>query len=278
MSYDKYSKSPHVCVGIVSWQDMHHKAENIARSIDEIGIDVYVVHSDSSGDRKFGSGTWITVSNDYYWGMKFNTILRLADGYHACLIIQADVVCEDWIKVLHLFVSNLMQCSSLGLWTVDVNYSYYDFLSSSIYRSSEVEYCVLITDGLVWGLSRSIMDSMKTLDYSDNKFGWGIEIAAAVFAILQARVAILDKSIHLEHPQGSAYPKKNAREDQARFLLQLPLLQRSIAKLIFGFIAFRKGYGFNIKSSLAYLLIHLLSLPSLLRYKVNSLRYYALNS
>jgi hypothetical protein len=80
------------------------------------------------------------------------------------------------------------------------------------------------TDALVFCISRTLIERMRTVSYADNLYGWGIDWMLVAHAYSRGRLVVIDRSAIVKHPfQTRGYSEEAAQAQMDRFLQQLHL-------------------------------------------------------
>ena len=100
---------------------------------------------------------------------------------------------------------------------------------------------VAIIDGIVWALSADVCNRLRTFDYRVNNVGWGVDWAAATFALATGREVLVDISVHVEHPMSRGYDTSDAEAQMDVFLTHLDDREQAMRTLIAGYLAPRRS-------------------------------------
>jgi hypothetical protein len=169
---------------------------------------------------------WIKVDPQFYYGMKFRTAVDRHDG-DVLLQIQEDAVCDDWGKIVNLCRERFSKISNLGIWSPDIDYTAHatDLVSLGALDDPKLN-VVVQTDCIVWALNKAIVEYLRTLNYTGNNLGWGIDWAASAHAFSNRMLVLRDFAGLVTHPQGSSYRHDEARNQMLWFLSQLNEAER----------------------------------------------------
>ncbi len=212
---------------IISWTGVHENSLRIADEIYSLVERVTIVYSDRNVEFNIsGEIEAVKVSDELFWGGKFAECLNQFES-DIFFQIQGDCKSEDWKKIVHSCAEEFEQHKIIGVWSPIVYYTDITPEMTILGRfRKESLLIVTCTDGLVFGLSKDIIARMRTLDYSRNKFGWGIERAMAAFAYTSQKIVVLDSSVNVSHPKGRGYNSHEASVQYFEFLNQLSLHER----------------------------------------------------
>jgi hypothetical protein len=216
---------------IISWTGREEAARHIAERLVEHVDRLTVVYSNAAGTPASGPGIWQQVPDEYFYGKKFETSLLAFSG-DVMLQVQADASIDDWGRLAarcrHVFSTR----PALGVWSPDVDYSWWSLPVIDIAADADGLHQVTLTDSVVWALSRDVCDRLRALDYDRNKYGWGIDIAAALFSHNHGLDVLLDTTVPVAHPSTTAYSEAEAEAAMADFFSGLTASeQRTFALL-----------------------------------------------
>jgi len=207
---------------IVSWHGMSQHAEAIARELAPACARTTVIHSNRDDRTESGTGQWLQVPQDWYFGRKFRRALNLLAPEETLLLIQADAACADWPALAERCASVFARHQSTGLWAPAIDFTPFpDRLVVVAPFADDGLYEVVQTDAIVLGIHPAIVERLKDFDYSDNNLGWGIDWASLCLARTSGRRILRDRSIHVDHPRGRGYDGDEAESQMQRFLAQL---------------------------------------------------------
>ena len=205
---------------IISWPGYESRALEIENSMSEIDGKVHVIYSHGAVDFK-PPPHWVVLSDDAFYGAKFLKSLELCSG-DVMLQIQADADCGDWPGVVEKCQSAFAKMPDLGLWAPLVDWTPWSLSMTSLNKGERgTRHRVSMVDGIVWALGVRAQHRMRELDYSVNRFGRGIDLAAASFAMAHSLMVVVDSDIKVTHPRGSGYSETEANAQLQVFLDQL---------------------------------------------------------
>ncbi|WP_202359944.1 hypothetical protein [Mesorhizobium sp. 131-3-5] len=166
-------------------------------------------------------GDWIKIDNDHYYGMAFKQALACFDG-DVLLQIQGDVFVDDSGELVNLCYKRFYSDLSLGIWSPEIDSTAFPTKNVDIMNTSDPALkIVAMTDCIVWALKSSVVRFLRTLDYTNNNLGWGIDWAACAYCFANKLSVVRDASLSVVHPPGSGYGHDEARRQQHLFLSQL---------------------------------------------------------
>lgn len=207
---------------IISWTGYHEKSQKIALALENLPVHVTIIWSDIDENV---SKDWICkniqVPNDWYFGKKFNTCLEHLSDTEYMMVIQADVDCKDWAKLV-LSAINVYETHTLvGAWAPLIDYTWFSLDITEIGQLQEELYIVAQTDSIIFSFKKEILPRLKQFDYKSNKYGWGIDWVVMAIVYSNQQVAVVDTRIKVHHPKGSGYDTKVAMKQMNDFLENL---------------------------------------------------------
>lgn len=236
-------------VFIISWKGQHTKAERVANELVGVARKVSIVYSDSDPSIKIHSECQtIKTNNNLFWADKFRTCLEnLDENADNLLIIHADCECDDWPGLAKASSNAHSQYPRIGVWAPQINFTPYQLKNTLLgnFFSTPMK-IVAQTDGIVFSLSRQVIRRMKTIDYSQNKYGWGIDWIFIAYTYANKLFAVVDPRVHVKHPKSQSYPKDIALNMMNEFLKQLGPSERIQYALLSNYI-----YSMNIQNAIA---------------------------
>lgn len=215
-------------VHIISWTGKHQNAINIAEAI-HCADEKLIVYSDVDGGFKIeGNFKAVKTNNELYWGDKFRQCI---DDFKSdvLLIIHADCKTDNWNDIVMHCKNAYESKMDLGLWAPLTYGTAFPVELTAINNDKNAEFSeVNYIDGIVFGLNSKIIERMKSLDYSKNIYGWGIDwFAASVSFALGFRNEV-DKTVAIHHPVDRGYKSDDARNQMRVFMKQLTFREASI--------------------------------------------------
>lgn len=207
---------------IISWAGRHEKAAAIAKAVASTSNTVTVVYSDPDENQapKFPCPA-IRRPNSLLWEDKFRATL------HACrsdilLVIHADCECDDWSKVPSSARKTFADVPRAAVWSPLLDGTIHNITRTLIHDIKGTDYSVVSqTDGIVFAITRPIMERMKKAVLDKNPHGWGIDTMINCCSYSKAMLSIVDRGMAVHHPQGSGYDRSEAQHQMNSFLEQL---------------------------------------------------------
>lgn len=222
-----FDKPERIHAIVVCWPGKEASAHSIAAAIVNSVDRLTVLYKNDTGIDETGAGEWVRFPNEWYYGRQFQHCLNQCDG-DAMLQIQADAAFDNWPLLVERFRWALAKVPETGIWTPNLYHTWYTPNLTEICKILGDELSsVIVSDGVVWGLRRPVIDRMLALDYSRTSIGWGIAEAAAAISNRDGRIVVMDNTLLVDHPRGSFYDRSEALTQSNAFVAQLSLPEQS---------------------------------------------------
>ena len=166
----------------------------------------------------------IRTDNALYWGDKFSNCLQqvaLNADTDVMLLIHADCSSEDWAGMVRRCRQKMGAYSTIGLWAPLVEGAGISLELTRAMASDDSLSLVSYVDGLVFAITRPVIQRLQQYDFSRNKFGWGIDWAICAFAVTNNMLVVVDSSVRATHPPGRGYEASEARDQMVVFCQQM---------------------------------------------------------
>jgi uncharacterized membrane protein len=220
---------------IICWAGKEENVETIARSIVGVADRVTVIYSTQDESERNGSGEWVQVPNEWFYGRKFRRTLELSTA-DITLQIQGDVSCGDWKTLIERCRHVYETTPAVGIWAPEVDYTWWDTEAVGIHRDVEKQLTyVSNTDGIIWSFSKSVRERLSQFTYEMNNFGWGVECAAIAHAYANNMLVLRDMTTAVVHPVGCGYGRVEASQQMATFLEQLTPQEAVMHRLVWDY-------------------------------------------
>jgi hypothetical protein len=206
---------------IFCWPGQVENAQRVLLAMRNHAENIHVI--DASGEVEGGAvDGWIPVDTSAYYGHQFREALNRFDG-DVLLQVQADASSQDWPRLIAVCRQRYEKIANLGIWGPELDYTWWTTERARLYDLPGTGLIgVGQTDCIVWALRKDIVAFLKTLNYSDNNLGWGIDWAAIAYAMVNRLFVLRDTTVSVVHPKGSGYGHGDAKLAMAKFLGQLP--------------------------------------------------------
>lgn len=213
----------HACV--VSWKGQHDNAARIAAAIANDVDARTIVFSDPDPALAPPAVCQLIRTDDaLYWGDKFSTCLQqilMNAGTDVMLLIHADCRSEDWAGMVRRCRQKMGAYSKIGLWAPLVEGAGISLDLTRTLSSDDSLNLVSYVDGLVFAITRPVIQRLQKYDFSHNKFGWGIDWAICAYVITNNMLVAVDGSVRVTHPPGRGYDSAEARDQMVVFCQQM---------------------------------------------------------
>ena len=207
-------------IHVIAWPGQEDSATLITQELRDSGYEATVLFALSGAGHPEVPKDWVVV-NGFGYGKIFERSLEISES-DVLLHVHADCSAPSWIEVAKrcqgLFSSN----ANLGVWSPIVDWSSWNLSRTKVGEGPVPEtHSVTTVDGIVWAMSSPVMDKLRTLTYSANPRGWGIDLAASAIAHNLGLAVVMDEAILVNHPRGSGYDHGEAGRESEDFVQQL---------------------------------------------------------
>jgi hypothetical protein len=222
-----------IAVVIVSWPEFEQKACEIAAEIGPQADTLLVLHDGPRGQSAGNAGDWIQFPSGSYFGPKFEWAIKNINA-DVLLLIVADTWSENWGGLVERCCSSFSSDADIAVWAPVIDETWWN--TEKILINTEIRddglQDVIAVDSIVWAISSPIMAEMKKLDYSDSRFGWGIEVTCAAIARCSGKLVVRDTQLEVAHRRGTTYSTEVANEEGQEFYRQLDPAHQAMAAVI----------------------------------------------
>lgn len=207
---------------VISWGDHHADSASISAAIADHVDALTVIYSDDDNSDQSGTGNWIRVPNDWFYGRKFARALEEVRDSEVMLLIHADAHCGDWPAVAEGCRTTLSSIPKVGVWAPSITQTPWTEMRVNV-ASLEGHGLNFVaqTDGVVFAYSTAVLKRLRALDYSMNNLGWGIDWIAICFSYVNSLFVVADQSLTVEHEEGQGYRRADALQQMDAFLKQM---------------------------------------------------------
>lgn len=211
-------------ITVLCWDKVIDNVMEIARSIENLDCIKTVIYATDRSMPVGISVDWVRVPNEFYYAEQFREALEYATE-DILLVVVGDISYRDWTEVVATCVRRFEDHERVGVWGATDPTSLWERPGVHIASLAEGLDVVAQTDCSVWAMSRDVYQRLRTADFSQNKYGWGIDWLAIVHAYSQGQLAVRDRTIVVHHPAGTGYNEKAARRQMLDFLSQMSPLE-----------------------------------------------------
>jgi len=219
-------------VYIISWAGQHESAMNIAEQLKSLPFKVTIIYSDPGDHIELRGARSVRRPNELFWGDKFRSCVDDSSA-EFMLVIHADCKFDDWSALVKRSVDVLSKNSQVGVWAPYIEWPSRPPRTTMINALKPGPFIFSAwTDSLVFALRRPIVERMKSANYEENIYGWGICYMFTACALSLGLLTIIDTSLKVIHPPGRGYPSDKAAEQREKFLQQLTPAESIINSLL----------------------------------------------
>ncbi len=231
---------PNVHAIIYSWPKVHENAFAIAAALRGSVARASVVACTDDRLEHDAAIEVFTLDNSAYFGRQFEKTIEVFDG-DILLQIAADTATTSWPALAQRCAARFQQIPILGVWTPDIDGTTWPNARVALYETADPSLIgVVQTDCIVWAMRRSIVEYMKTLDYSETPLGWGIDWAAIAHAHANKLRVLRDLGVKVHHRiGGSGYDRLEADRQRNAFLARIPDEDKVQLNLLYALVTAR---------------------------------------
>ncbi len=207
-------------VAVISWPGCHQKASAIYSAL-STEYPCRIIFSDASPN-PFPPG----VQTDHrpetsFWADKFEAAVRWGTSSDL-LVVHADCSASDWSRLSRACEEAFVQHEALGAWCPLILGTPWTLTRTEIGRVGETTLRkVAQTDGLVFALRKEVVSRMAEVDYSGNRFGWGIDWMFNAHIHSRGWFSAVETSVRVRHLPGAGYSRGEAGDQMKGFLKHL---------------------------------------------------------
>lgn len=214
------SSSVTLDIHVVAWPGQEESAARILGELRDSGVHATVIYALSGAGEAIVASDWVVVDG-FGYGAVFEESLHISDS-DVLLHVHADCSTESWSEITQRCQSIFASSESVGVWSPIVDWSSWNLartrLGGGIVPST---HAVTTVDGIVWALASPVIERLRTLDFSDNPKGWGIDLSACAIAHSLGLAVLMDEAVFVKHPRGSGYNHGDAGRESEAFAKQL---------------------------------------------------------
>lgn len=221
-----------VHVFVIAWPGVQEQAKCIAAQVQGHADSLTVIYSSADGSEWSGAGDWRQVSNEWFFGWKFQQALQWFRG-DVLLVLHADAHHPNWAEVVSRCRQRFETIEALGVWAPECDNTFWPLDQVAIARWKESE-CFMVsqTDCIVCAFSAKVVHRLNQLKLDDNNLGWGIDWAAIAYAYSHHQLVLMDTSLKIAHALGTGYAKDQALQQMTSFLRQLTPQEQVVLQLL----------------------------------------------
>lgn len=209
-----------VQVVVLCWDKVLDNVMDITRSISAANYKKTVIYASNNPLPTVEGWDWVQVPADYYYAQQFAEAVRVATE-DILLVIVGDISYEDWEGAIATCARRYDEHGQVGVWGATDPTSLWERPGVHISALGDRLDIVAQTDCSVWAMSRPIYERLKAADFSRNIYGWGIDWLAIAYGYSLGLLAVRDRRVVVQHPAGTGYNEKAARQQMLAFLEQM---------------------------------------------------------
>ena len=207
-------------IHVIAWPGQEVSAAMIHEELLESGYKATVIYALSGTEHSPVASDWV-VLNGFGYGRIFEKSLSISES-DVLLHVHADCSSLSWAEVAKRCHGLFESDATLGVWSPIVDWSSWNLSRTRLGGGLTPDtHSVTTVDGIVWAMSAPVIAKLKTLTYSSNPKGWGIDLAASAIAHNLGLAVVMDEAILIEHPRGSGYNHGDAGRESEDFAHQL---------------------------------------------------------
>lgn len=240
MTNQPRAAAPNVHAIIYSWPKAHENAFGIAAALRGSVARTSVVACSDEPIPHDPSIEVFQLDNSAYFGRQFEKTIEVFDG-DILLQIAADTATASWAALAQRCAQRFQAIPILGVWTPDIDGTTWPNERVALYETQDPTLIgVVQTDCIVWAMRRSIVDYLKTLDFSETPLGWGIDWAAIAHAHANKLRVLRDLGVKVHHRiGGSGYDRLEADRQRNAFLSRIPDEDKVQLNLLYALVTAR---------------------------------------
>lgn len=218
---------------IVSWAGQHANAEHMARQLAAYNEDLCIVFSDPDPNLVLNVRCrTIRRPNDQFFSDKFKACLD-ATGGKLLLLLHADCTCDDWAAIVRRCIDWHGAKPSVGIWAPLITGGTWPLEKTRIVSLKGTDLSVVAQpDSICFSLTAPLIERLRRVDYSGNKFGWGIDWLMTCAAFSRNLLVVVDEGVRVYHPPSRGYDGKAASEAMQEFSSQFSLIETILLRLL----------------------------------------------
>jgi hypothetical protein len=227
---------------IISWAGQHANAAAIAGALAPSSGNVTIVYSDPDPefavDPRFDA---VKRPNDLMFGDKFRACLERCRS-DVLLLIHADCTCASWPELVKTCREAFDRFPEINVWAPTIDGTFYSVEATEITKLPENGLSVVAgTDAIVVAFRRETIDRFAAFDLKKNLHGWGVDWILICHSYANNMIAVVDRTTPVHHVKSRRYPRNVAWEQMTEFLEGLTPFEKTLYKLLRGYVEARKA-------------------------------------
>ncbi|MDD5364450.1 MAG: hypothetical protein PHR30_03860 [Gallionellaceae bacterium] len=163
----------------------------------------------------------IRTPNELFWANKFKHCVDACDA-DILLVIHGDTSCDSWPGLVASARKTFSRFRNIGAWAPYVDGTQFtpEVTQIGAIAASSLK-VVVVNDGIVFAISRPVVNRMRSINYEENIYGWGISYMISAYCYDNKLMAVLDSGLLVRHPKERGYDSSKANEMMVKFMHQL---------------------------------------------------------
>lgn len=205
---------------IFNWKGQFDKTCEKEEQLKKIFDKVIVINSDDGNEKP----DWVNIGDECYFTEQFLKAVEIFDG-DVLFHIQADASYDDFERLVEDAEKYYLEYD-WGVYAPNVDYTWYTSQNTDI-QSLESSHSnikmVADPDCTCWFIHKDIINEFKNrnIDMTNQKMGWGIDLAICSLSFINKRPVIRDYSHTIDHPPGTNYNKERAAKEMGELWQRL---------------------------------------------------------
>lgn len=164
-------------------------------------------------------------STDYYAALWNQVVERNESDIVG--IMTGDVEIPDVPLLVQRAMAFFNRTGDRGwIYAPDVSHTHFRYRRQELRSFGNGCYAVPTTDSTCWLMRRDCLQSVGRVDTSLNKFGYGLDILASLYARERAKLCIRDFGLEVIHPKSKGYSDREAQLQERAWVGSLNLADR----------------------------------------------------
>lgn len=210
---------------IISWSGQHERAARIAADLAQSPHPVTIVYSDPDPSvTPIAPCKQVRRPNELFWGDKFKACVDSSNS-DQMMVIHADCDTPNWVELVTKGLEVTRSMPHGGMWAPLIEGTPWPLQRTELATLANSPLSIVAqTDALVFCITRSLVERMRSASYSENIYGWGIDWMLVSHAYAAGGLVVVDRSALIRHPyEQRGYPEGTAQSQMEQFLRQLSL-------------------------------------------------------
>ncbi len=207
------------------------KAVQLMHQLQSCLVNVTILSAECATDDcgKHNSSSIVRRPGTDFYSALWNEVVKRSDAAIVGLV-TGDVEIPDVQLLIQRAVDVFTQNSEQAwIYAPDVCYTHFRYRREALKLVSNSCYEVPTTDSTCWFLRRECLQAIGRVDTSINKFGYGLDILASLYAKERGKLCVRDFGVEIIHPKSKGYSDKEAQEQERAWVKSLGLPDRFFA-------------------------------------------------